>query len=323
MSELRDRFLRHADAMARAGRSPLYEALIRGAAEDDVVAELFADDRLPEQSVPALRLLAPLHELVLSGRAPNLAVFYPSAGGSLPAAGAWPAARAAIAEHFDWIRPRLPRTIQTNEPGRSAALYAGLQWVGRRDPRPVRLLDIGASAGLNLIPDRYAYSSDGRTYGDPASPVRFEQPWSRALGPAPEIVARRGCDVEPRDASDPAQRLTLLSYVWPDELERFERADAALRLLAADPPPVDRAPAAQWLAAQLADTDDDVHTVVWHSVMRQYVPRDEWAAVLELTAATTVLSLEPAEDHMADFALRHHDDKLADCGPHGPPVAWC
>jgi hypothetical protein len=315
---LADRFRRHADALVAGGRSPLYVELMRGAAADPLVAELFAGDPLTERSVPSLRLLAPLHELVLAGRAPDLAPFYPSAGGTAAPAGAWPVARAALAEHADWVRERLPRTVQTNEPGRSAVLYAGLQWLALRDGRPLRLLEIGASAGLNLVPERYAYASGGRVYGDPASAVRFDEPWSHPLDAVPVIADRRGCDLEPMDPA--RDRLRLLSYIWPDEGERFARVSAALELAAGDPPPIDRATASEWLAEQLAAPHDDVVTVVWHSVVRQYVPADEWARVEALLAGRCVLSMEPVGyDHME---LRAGERLLATCGDHGPPVVW-
>jgi hypothetical protein len=96
-ASLADRFRRHADALARGGRSPLCIELMRGAAADldrgGVVADLFAGIASPPGSVPALRLLAALHRLVLAGSAPRLAAHYPSAGGTRPPAGAWGARR--------------------------------------------------------------------------------------------------------------------------------------------------------------------------------------------------------------------------------------
>ena len=39
-------------------------------------------------------------------------------------------------EQFDHVRARLHRTVQTNEPGRSAVLFAGLLWLTDRHRRP-------------------------------------------------------------------------------------------------------------------------------------------------------------------------------------------
>jgi hypothetical protein len=137
---LADRFRRHAESLVRVGRSPLYVRLM-GAAADDIdrggpVARLFAGIPTPPGSVPELRLMGALHYLVLSGQAPGLAAFYPGAGGAEPLAGVWSAAQTAIDEHFDQMRNRLHRTVQTNEPGRSAVLFAGLLWLTDRHRRP-------------------------------------------------------------------------------------------------------------------------------------------------------------------------------------------
>jgi hypothetical protein len=133
-ASLADRFRRHADALARGGRSPLCIELMRGAAADldrgGVVRELFDGVPAPPGSVPALRLLAALHRLVLAGRAPELALHYPSAGGTRPAAGAWPRAADCLRERFDEVRERLTLTVQTNEPGRATVLYGALLWLG-------------------------------------------------------------------------------------------------------------------------------------------------------------------------------------------------
>src|SRR5438067_215947 len=83
---------------------------------------------------------------------------------------------------------------------------------------PIRLLEIGASAGLNLLADRYTYVVGGLELGDPASPLRFEEPWAppppidlvRAADQL-HIVSRAGCDLAPLDPSRADDQLTLLS----------------------------------------------------------------------------------------------------------------
>lgn len=114
-----------------------------------------------------------------------------------------------------------------------------------RHGRPIRLLEVGASAGLNLLADRYAYVVGDLELGDPASPLRFVDPWLppptadlAAVGAQLRIVARAGCDVAPLDPRLPDDQLTLLSYIWPDELHRIERMRAALSVAARDPVPV-------------------------------------------------------------------------------------
>ena len=345
---LSGRFRRHADSLARSHRSPLCIELMRGAADDvdrgGEVATLFDGITAPPGSVPQLRLLGALHRIVLSGEAPRLAAFYPSAGGSRAAHGVWPVALETIREHREEVRARLLRPVQTNEPGRSAVLFAALLWLTDRHQRPIRLLEVGASAGLNLHFDRYAYIAGGRQLGDPSSPVRFLEPWRPpppialdAAGAALRITARAGCDLSPLDPTLEEDRLTLLSYIWPDELDRIDRLRAALEVAMADPIPVVPARASEWLPGAIADGDDGELTVVWHSVFRQYLEPEEWEALEQAFLSATEggpdgrlawLSMEPARDHTAalELTLRSRPDepetRLAWCGDHGLPIRW-
>ena len=339
---LADRFRRHADMLVHARRSPLYIELMRAGADDidrgGEVAVLFDGIPLPPGSVPQLRLLGALHRVVLAGQAPELARFYPSAGGDRPAAGVWPAALAAIRANRDEVRERLGLTVQTNEPGRAAVLFAGLLWLTDRHRRPIRLLEIGASAGLNLLADRYSYAAGGRRLGDPDSPLRFVDPWAppppidlEATASALRIEARAGCDLSPLDPTRPEDQLTLLSYIWPDEPHRIDRMRAALSVAALAPIPIAARPASEWLPPALAAGGEDELIVVWHSVMRQYVEPGEWAAIeqtLDARPGVVRLSMEPAFDRDARMELTVHDPagapatRLAVCDDHGLPIRW-
>jgi hypothetical protein len=346
---LGDRFRRHADSLERAQRSPLCVGLMRGAADDidagGLVAELFDGVPAPPGSVPALRLLAALHHLVLDGRAPALAGFYPSVGGERAPDGVWPVALEALAEHDEWVHERLGHTVQTNEPGRAAVLFASLLWLVGRYGLPIRLLEIGASAGLNLLVDRFCYLVGGKTLGDPASPVRLIEPWTRCpdgdllqAAARLRIAQREGCDLAPLDPRDHEARLAVLSYIWPDENARLERTRAALELAAAHPPRVATRSAEEWLPGALAASRAGQLTVVWQSVVRQYIDKDVWTATevafdqalrdSEGELPAVWLRMEPGDDHVAGFRLTLKSAPgapelvLAHCGDHGPPVIW-
>ena len=171
--------------------------------------------------------------------------------------------------------------------GRSASLVPGFLHVAAATGLPLRLLELGASAGLNLRVDRYRYEQDGVGWGDPDSAVRFVDLWPDAsppLGTPATIATRAGCDHDPIDASRPEAALTLLSYVWPDQQHRLDRTRAALDIAADFPVDIARANIEDWLPEQLAAPVPGVATVVFHSVVWQYLSVPTRASVLATLA---------------------------------------
>jgi hypothetical protein len=289
---------------------------------------------------PVGRFLADQLRLVLAGQAPELAARFPSVGGDGDAAASWPALLAALEAHTDAIRDALTRPPQTNEVGRSAALVGGFLVVARDTGLPLRVLEVGSSAGLNLRFDRYWYESDGAGYGEPASPVRFTGLWEDGHPPfetAVTIAERRGCDRDPIDAGAEDGRLTLLSYVWPGQTERFTMLRAALDVARDVPVAIDRADIPDWLGRQLDEPAPDRATVVFHSIVWQYLTDDERTtaeAVLATSgnratadAPLAWLRLEPSPD-LTHTELRvttwpgGEDRLLARGHYHLGPVQW-
>jgi hypothetical protein len=339
VTDLATRF-RHQARGCRAYGSPLTGALLEGAAADletgGVLADLMAPhSEDPSGTVPSLRFAGALHRLVLEGRAQLLSTYYPSVGGSAPGEEVWPAARETVRENLEELRLLVRRSVQTNEVGRSAVLFGVLQLVGG----PVRLLELGSSAGLNLRCDRFAYEVGDEVLGDPTSPVRLVQPWEGAHPPyhGAELVERRGCDPNPVDPTTEDGRLTLMSYVWGDQLARLERLRAALDVAAHVPLQVERAGALEFLHRELVP-DPGVTTVVWHSVVWQYVDPSEREAVEVLLAEVgeraqgrlVRVGMEPEKVGGGDFDFRVRMQRwpdpqrvlVANCHGHGPPVRW-
>ncbi|MDT7570673.1 MAG: hypothetical protein QOE05_847 [Actinomycetota bacterium] len=346
MTDLPRRFRAQAEQCALHG-SPLTAAVLFGAADDydagapvrDLLQPL-ADQ--PSGSVPSLRFAGALHRMVLEGRAPALAPHYPSVGGTAGPDGAWAVARTLVGD--DRLAADIHRPVQTNEVGRAAALYGGLLRVAARWHLPIRLLEIGASAGLNLRLDRFAYDlGAGVVLGEPHSPVRLRDPWRGSYPPYDEglvLATRAGCDPAPLDPRDEADRLTLLSYVWPDQLERVDRLRGALEIAAEHPVTVESLPASDFLRRELATPAVGTTTVVWHSVVRQYLAPEERAAVDALIDAAgeratddaplVRLSLEPEKKVQSTFRFLVEMTSwpdgdarlLAECLGHGPPVTW-
>ena len=256
-----------------------------------------------------LRLAGGLHALVRRGRLPALARLYPPHPLPEPEA-LWAAVAAALDEAADDLAPWLDGAPQTNEVARSALLMAGLAVVSAATGLPVSLLELGASAGLNLVLDRYAYDLGGRALGAPSSPLRLAPPWQGGSPPAAAVVVRgrRGVDLNPLDVTAPADRERLMAYIWPDQPERLARTGAALALAQADPPALDRADAAAWLEARLAEPPEPgVARVVQHSIALQYFPD---AAKRRVAAALAAAGERAGPDAPLAWLRFEHEPEL-------------
>lgn len=344
-----DRLLNTFRVQARACTelgSPMYGELLGLVLDDIRSSGIFADVLAGHEDDPgpsglALRLLGGLHRLVLDGRAPALAAWYPSVGGRWDAAAAWPDILATARSHIGYLRTMLDQPPQTNEVGRSAALIGGLLRIVDQFPLPIRLFEIGASAGLNLRADHYLYRYPGGQWGPADSPVVIDDAWHGTLPPAAplRIAHRHGFDIAPVDARGEDGSLTLLSYVWPDMTTRLHRLSGAIDIARRVEAGLDRMPAAE--AVSRLRTATGALTVLWHSVTWQYLGTAEQQAVETrlntLGSAATAnspfawLRLEPQRrapgaDH--EFLIRARcwpdgtDRILGSCAPHGPPVHW-
>jgi hypothetical protein len=128
---------------------------------------------------------------------------------------------AFCAEHGEELARLLcSRSTQTNEIRRCVALRLGLSHVGRRWPGPLAPAEVGASAGLNLLFDRYRYRvGDHETPPAAASPVmiscglRGGDPAGQILAAAPEITSRLGIDRQPVQLADPDARTAFASQL--------------------------------------------------------------------------------------------------------------
>jgi hypothetical protein len=338
-----DAFRQQAKVCGDTG-SPLYQALLERAADDLAAGGPFAAlfdgwSGHPVLDVPTLRAMGAVHALVLAGEAPELAAFYPSAGGRFEPEGAWRALRALVAARATDLRPRLRQHVQTNEVRRSCALLPGiLRFAAAAGGRPLRLREIGPSAGLNLLFDRYRYRLGDLAWGATDARLALACEWRGtrpALGPMPPVVERLGCDVDPIDVRDPAARVRLLSYLWPDQLERLARMRAAIEIAREDPPALVRARAGDWLEGSLAPAAGTA-TLLFHSSMWWYVPRDEQARILAIGEAAGALATadapfgwlrkEPARLDEDELRLRTwpggEDVLLGRSHPHGEWVEW-
>lgn len=285
-----------------------------------------------------LRLAGALNALARAGEPEALVALWPPA--PMPDEDALAeAVTSTLAARDDALHGWLARAPQTNEVGRAAVLFAGLVAVADSLRMPLALYEIGASAGLNLLLDRYAYRLGGRAFGDPGSAVRLAPDWEGPppAGPEPVIAARRGCDIAPLDVTDARERERLLAYVWPDQRTRIERLEAALAIARDAPPVLERADAAEWLERRLPERGEPgVARVLMHSVALQYVSAETRRRIDARMAACGALAHERAP--LAWLSFEQYRDRgatlrltlwpggttraLANAQAHGAQVRW-
>jgi hypothetical protein len=293
----------------------------------------------PSADAVPLRLCGALHALALEPGS-SLAALYPPRATTLDRDALVSALDDALRSDRAFFEHMLNKPPQTNEIGRSAVLLGGFAEVARETGLPLALLEIGASAGLNLRWDHYRYELGACAWGDPASPVRIAAQWRGsppALPHSIDVAERAGCDKAPLDPRSPADRRSLLAYCWPEQRERVERLTAALALTSSDELSVERAHAAEWLEKQLASRRPGVATLVYHSVVWQYLAeatqRRARAAIEQAGARATsdaplawlAFEFNPkARAHALTLtqwpggARRH----LATAHPHGADAEW-
>lgn len=323
--------------------SALYSEILEVVAADVRAKGQFGELLAPVGDAPyadavGLRLLAGLHRLVLEGLAPELAAHYPSVGGC---PGGRESLRAGLLSVLGAQRPALDdavrANVQTNEVGRCVALLGGFIEASEFG-FPLRILEVGASAGLNLWFDRYRYDAGGISFGPANSALRFNEPWASEppnLASRVLVQERLGCDANPIDLTTPKGALMLRSFVWADQLNRLSRLDAALDAVESCPFVVERADALDWLRPQLGSRVTGTTTVVFHSIVMQYLghrQRTELVSVIEAAGAEATsdsplcwLRFEPGGDQ-ATLRLTMwpagESRVLATSAYHGPPVVW-
>jgi len=233
-------------------------------------------------SIP-LRLAGGLHALAMSNSEAVLTACYPP--NPLPDENSfWAVLANVLANQSAELLPWLEHPPQTNEVARSAVLMAGLLVVASETKLPLRLYEVGASAGLNLILDRYSYRLGDVEAGTSGARLRLAPRW---IGSSPpnasfEVAGRRGVDLLPIDISTAAGRERLLAYVWPDQPQRLMRTRAALEIACADPPRIEKGDAADWAENEISiASEQGVARVLMHSVAFQYFSADAQKRIRE------------------------------------------
>ncbi|PFG66340.1 hypothetical protein B0O41_1123 [Propionibacteriaceae bacterium ES.041] len=253
---------------------------------------------------------------------------------------------------LDWVGehwPALEQVIltcatQTNEPGRCATLLPAFADLSG----PLALIEIGMSAGLCLVPDRYAYRwllPDGgvHTLGDgaPELTCRIDTGQQRESKPPlpetmPEIVWRAGIDLNPLDPADAEDARWLRALVWPDQPEREQRLATALDTAAGVPVTRVRGDLLAELPGLVERAPAGATVVVFGSAVLAYLQREDRQRYLDLVEGLGVQWIAnegervvpgvgeraPAWDGPPSFVLSRDGVPLARTGPHGQYLSW-
>lgn len=281
-----------------------------------------------------LRIAGGLHALVLMGRDADLAAAYPPH--QRDDAALLAAVLGALRRHDSFLSDWINSPPQTNEVRRSAGLIAAAHWLAARYHLPLQLSELGASAGLNLMFDRFRMDIAGQFWGPDRSTVRVSPDWRGPLPPLarPMVAERRGVDLNPLSVSRPDDWLRLIAYLWPDQSDRIARTRAAVAL---GPAPVDKSDAIDWLAGRLESPWPGRLHLIYHTIAWQYVPpnaQSRGRAMIEAAGAAACpdaplawLTMEAdADPNGAALVLRLWPEDLTlllgRIGFHGQWVDW-
>ena len=297
------------------------------------------EDKVVEDVV-ALRCCGAFHSLARRSEGHALAALYPPY--PMPETDMlWQSVQTTIAAHDAFLTSFLDGPPQTNEVARSGILLGGFLTIARETSMPLAIFEIGASAGLNMLFDQYRYDlTDGLVWGNEEAPVIIPCAWSGQtprLDTSMTIVSRRGCDMKPINPADPNHRARLLDYIWPDQVARLARIEAALAAVAASDVAVEAADAADWVVRTLpASGPPSQCRVLFHSIMWQYLPETTRSAILAhiQTCGSSATSIAP----FAWLRLEAHDGEqsalrltlwpggqeriMARAGYHGSSAHW-
>jgi hypothetical protein len=331
-----------AEVRGAGGYAPIYQQMAAGVAGDSDLLAIAAASK-PGQNPPSL-LLGATQFLLADHSDHPLVRFYPTLTGlPAPTDDPYPALRDFVLAHREQITAIVAtRLVQTNEPARSAYLYPALltaQHLG--GGQPLTLIEIGPSAGLTLVPDRYAYDyGTGALHGDPTSPLVLRCALRGELVPPLDdtlsVQWRTGVDVNPLNLANPADRQWLRALIWPDHPNRAQRLDLAARAAARGPLPViHRGDATECLPGLLTQAPDGTTVVVFHTaVLAHFTAKDRTAFVQrlgELSAQRPITWVmgEPRPDDQPRLRLAllangkiQNERPLGRYHPHGAWLEW-
>ena len=162
---------------------------------------------------------------------------------------------------------------QTNEVHRAAPILAGLNYCLSRYPMPVMLRELGASAGFNLLLDRYTLNAGRALQSVEVSFITLSPEWMGAIPPQQplKIFDRAGVDINPLNPTDRLDYLRLLSYTWADQCVRL---DHIKQIAPHQTIMVEQTDAVDWLPNRLSKQRIGTLHFVFQTIALQYFPQE-------------------------------------------------
>lgn len=255
----------------------------KGQIQDRVFA--WPGDVSPRAASVPLRLAGALHALRLQGNVSLAAAYPPHTVGD---DALWMAVCEALITEAAFIDQFLNSPPQTNDVRRAAVLIAAGHWLADRYDLPLSVMELGASAGLNLMWDRFALEIDGTHLGPDNPALTLSPTWTGqrpSAGPV-RVTDRRGVDLNPIDPVRDGLRLR--AYLWPDQPDRLRLTDAAIACHDAQ---VDQDNAIDWLATRLGPVSGHVR-LIYHTIAWQYFPIEAQAKGADLITTAGALATD-------------------------------
>jgi hypothetical protein len=320
---------------------PLYAHFSRQIADDSELlglAETAPEDRQP----PNLLLAAVQFLLARSGEHP-LADYYPNLTDNPTPIDddCYPTFRVFCLDNAERLTDLLERRrTQTNSVRRCAVLYPAIAHIANNVTGPLALIELGASAGLNLMFDRYRYEYDRQPVGAADATVTIESDIESGTPPLPEtppaIHSRVGIDLNPLAVTDPDDADWLRALVWPAHTERRALLESSIETAIQDPPRCIEGDMIDRLPTILDGIPSDIPVCVFNTLVLYQVPE---AACQELDTIlrdrmdhrplhwlTGQPELSGGESIGLDWVRRENDDishdRLINCDPHGAWLDW-
>jgi len=182
-----------------------------------------------DQPVPNM-LFAAVHYLLARKSSHPLAGYYESINASAAGVdGAFPQFKLFCLGNIAAIKVLInSRLVQTNEVRRSPYLYPAILTGFQRlnSGSQLALIEVGTSAGLNLLPDQYLYSTGpGVEYGAPDSSLKLDIDFIGGYPEIghhnfPQISHRIGLDLNIIDLQNVDEVQWLCALIWLDHLGR-------------------------------------------------------------------------------------------------------